>query len=200
MSKSTPLSEIRSTPSNLDTGEPPNNQDSLIGEIIKEINEPDSTVAQQQNHQEQQDNALSYQLDPNINQDTQENQEQITISNMGDPHMSNYDSPQVPMEDAQIHVEQSPVAETNIDNITNNLIQQNSISSLPETSNVNTFFNTVKEPLLVVLLSILLSIPVINNLLISLLHKIPGFNSELIPVIIKAVLTGLLFFLIKKFI
>jgi hypothetical protein len=90
---------------------------------------------------------------------------------------------------------------SNIDHIANNLIQQteNDYTTLKK-DNTNSIFKSIKEPLLVVLLSILISIPIINNALLLTLGKISNNISPLIPITIKSLFIGLLFFLIRKFI
>ena len=65
---------------------------------------------------------------------------------------------------------------------------------------VSTMFKLVKDPLLVVLLSILLSIPVVNQMIVSSLSKIPGCSNPMVPIIVKSLLTGILFFSVRNLI
>ena len=59
-------------------------------------------------------------------------------------------------------------------------------------------FEQARDPILVVLISVLLSVPAVYQTLSSLLSKIPGGSASLAPVILRAVLSGILFFGIRK--
>jgi hypothetical protein len=59
-------------------------------------------------------------------------------------------------------------------------------------------FDQARDPLIVVLLCILLSVPAVSSALNTLLHKIPGGSSQMVPIVVRAVLAGILFFSIRK--
>jgi hypothetical protein len=169
MTKSTPINEL---PSN-------NESKPLVQDILKEIQNETSTQTQpppsnieditdlhnQQIHQpeqaDQHQNALNYQIDPNINlqQPTQPIQQPISHQ------MTQQVSPQ-PM---------------------------NTSVSLS-----NNILDNLKEPLLVGLITILLSVPAVNNLIMTLSSKFLAKYNYITSILVKAIVAGILFMVVKK--
>ena len=190
MSKSTSLRDLQS---NNDE-----QHENLVGDIIKEINEPESQDNQSREYETQQENALAYQLDPNVKHNSQD---EIELNNETQEDMVDYQPDNTVDELSQNNYTADPSeVSSNIDNITQNIIQENSINTITPEPKVSHMFNLIKEPLLVVLLSILLSIPVVNDMIVSNLSKITGGNNPMVPIIVKALLTGIIFFSVRNLI
>ena len=76
--------------------------------------------------------------------------------------------------------------------------QEIPFNTIPSTSLGQRIFEQAKDPLLVILLSILLSVPAVSTALYTFLGKLPGGSSSMMPIVIRALLAGLLFFSIRK--
>ena len=76
--------------------------------------------------------------------------------------------------------------------------QEIPFETTPSTSLGQRIFEQAKDPLLVVLLSILLSVPAVSTAIYSVLQKVPGGRSGMVPIVIRALLAGVLFFSIRK--
>ena len=189
MSKSTSLRDLQNN-----TEE---QHESLVGDIIKEINEPES----QDNSSEyavQQENALAYQLDSSVKHNSTEESD---LDNNNQEDMMDYQNENTIEELSHSEYANVPSeVPSEIDNITQNIIQGNGINTMTPEPKVSTMFKLIKDPLLVVLLSILLSIPVVNQMIVSSLSKIPGCSNPMVPILVQPLLTGILFFSVRNLI
>ena len=201
MSKSTPLTEL-----NADSGD----TQPLVADILKEIEQDPSTVevkdvvdpivAQPQmvdtsdvQHQlEQQNQALQYQMDAQA-------QQQAPLE--GQPGIQSLDGlegpgGQVPLETIPEH----PPEVMQMMQQGGHPSMQQDFSQAPASAQTmgQKIFEQARDPILVVLISVLLSVPAVYQTLSSLLSKIPGGSASLAPVILRAVLSGILFFGIRK--
>ena len=146
-------------------------------------NEPNLVIPppQGETYQDEQ-NLLQYQLDSNMNQPPTEIHNMVYQDNQHTQH---------------IQTSQPQLGDPSIQS--NHTVNNNSIH-LQTKSKAQQFFEQLKEPLLVVLLRILLSLPIVNHNLQLLLSKVPVLNHNFINIFIKALITGVLFFSIKQFI
>ena len=209
MSKSTPLSELQNSGNEQVVSTKP-----LVQDILKEIQQeetggmaPDNHQPTMQPHQlqeipqeldntqmvdnsdpsqyeQQQEQALQYQLDPNIN---------------NNPNVDQGGPIQDPSYGHNMDQQMNPMAQMqemgNMDmTMSNNDVSQ---TLTPKTLGQKIFIEA-RDPLLIMLISILLSVPVINSHLIRLIGKIPGGNITMVPICIKAFVTALLFYAIRK--
>ena len=188
MSKSTPISQLQ------------DNSKPLVDDILKEIeNDNDNQNIELQmdssqidnsqlvdnssdvNYSQQQAQALQYQIDPNINN-----------ANV--------------VEDDLVKIQTAPQAIDNNENIdlsfSNNTQQLNIPNDAPviELSLSQRIVNQTKNPLLVGLIVILLSNPFINGFILKQINRLNSSHNEMLVNIVKALLAGVLFYLVNKFI
>jgi hypothetical protein len=203
MPQSTPITELQGNTETVNnTSQQPTSTKPLVQDILKEIQQengaapaslpqevtaaqppaqaPESTLevpptmtetgAQEYNAQQEQ--ALQYQMDPNVQPQTDTHQvdpAQVDPSAMMQPGMMQggdigLDYPQKPVSTAQKALEH------------------------------------LKDPLLVVLLSILLSVPAVSGFILQQVSRIPGGNSQMVPILVRAVLAGALFYVLRRFV
>lgn len=190
MSKSTPLTELTT-----DSGD----AQPLVADILKEI-EQDPTIevadaaeviapqpqmidtSDIQHQAEQQQQALQYQMDSQAQQHSP-----LQASPTGG-HVPLDTIPEHPPEVMQMMQQEGL-----------NDLQNEYSSTTPATQTIGQkIFEQARDPILVVLISVLLSVPAVYQTLSSLLSKIPGGSASLAPVILRSVLAGVLFFGIRK--
>ena len=198
MPQSTPITELQgNTDTNINAPQQASSTKPLVQDILKEIQQENSAspatapqeiaVAQpptqapentievpptmtetgSQEYNNQQEQALQYQMDPNIQ--PQVDPTQVDPSTMVQPNMMQgndigLDFPQKPVSTAQRALEH------------------------------------LKDPLLVVLLSILLSVPAVSQFIYQQVSRIPGGNSQMVPILVRAVLAGVLFYALRRFV
>lgn len=68
------------------------------------------------------------------------------------------------------------------------------------TSGSQRILEHLKDPLLVVLLSILLSVPAVSQFILTQVSRIPGGGNQMVPILIRAVLAGVLFYTLRRFV
>jgi len=190
MSKSTPLTEL-----NTDSGD----TQPLVADILKEIEQDPATIevtdttetivpqpqmvdtSDIQHQLEQQNQALQYQMDAQA-------QQQAPLE--GQPSVHSQPDGHVPLDTIPEHPPE----------VMQMMQMQNDFSTTPEATQTmgQKIFEQARDPILVVLISVLLSVPAVYQTIASFLYKIPGGSSNLAPVILRAVLAGVLFFGIRK--
>ena len=190
MSKSTPISQLQ------------DNSKPLVDDILKEIendNDNDNQNIEIQmdssqidnsqlvdnssdvNYSQQQAQALQYQIDPNINNaNVLEND--LDKTQTATPAIENNEN---------IHY-----------NFSNDNQQLNILNDKPvvESSLWQSIVNQTKNPLLVGLIVILLSNPFINGFILKQINRLGSSHNEMLVNIVKALLAGVLFYLVNKFI
>ena len=218
MSKSTPLSELQNS-----GNEPAISTKPLVQDILKEIQQEETVVNPQhasdpnlaelnqqqavQNqpppqhaeipqqldntqladnsdpaqYEQQQEQALQYQLDPNVNNPD-------NSQNVQDPSF------QANIEQQMNTMGQMP----DMGNMDMSLQNNMGVDTLPQKTLSQKIFLEARDPLLVMLISILLSVPIVNKHLYQLIAKIPGGTLTMVPICIKALVTALLFYTIRK--
>ena len=67
------------------------------------------------------------------------------------------------------------------------------------TSKGATIYNMIKNPILVAVVTLMVSVPAINNILFRILQKLPINKPELLLMAIRATLSGVLFFVFSRF-
>ena len=190
MSKSTPLSELNST-----TETQP-----LVHDILKEIQQESSPnnvepqeqvvqppqVATQPSQESAPDVSAGQMVEPDkeaiYQQQQQDAQTYQMDPNLQNPEMSADTIPEQVMEAPLVN----PAMETEY--------------SAPPASMGRRIFTEVKEPLLVAVLTILVSVPAVSQFLGSTLAKVPGGSNFVVPVVVKSLLVAALFYLGKKLI
>lgn len=190
MSKSTPISQLQ------------DNRKPLVDDILKEIendndNENQNIEVQMDssqmdnsqlvdnssdvNYSQQQAQALQYQIDPNINN-----------ANV--------------VENDLVKTQDAPPVLDNSENIdltfSNDTQQLNIPNDKPEIqlSLWQRIIHQTKNPLLVGLIIILLSNPLINDFILKQINKLGTSYNEMLVIVLKALLAGVLFYLVNKFI
>ena len=68
------------------------------------------------------------------------------------------------------------------------------------TSTTQRVLEHLKDPLLVVLLSILLSVPVVSQFIFTHVSKIPGGSNQMVPILVRAIMAGVLFYVLRRFV
>ena len=209
MSKSTPLTELRTT--SIDAVDPK----PLVSDILKEIEHeqhgtPDRRIVDSsdpQHYAVQQDQAMQYQVDANVQQPPQ--QQQLQQQQQQLQQQQQQLEQQLLQQDHQLQDQQAPEFQqgepvslstegqaVDMDGIGS--FQEIPFDTTPSKSLGQRIFEQAKDPLLVILLSILLSVPAVSTALYSLLSKLPGGSSSMMPIVIRALLAGILFFSIRK--
>ena len=216
MSKSTPLTELRTT--SIDAVDPK----PLVSDILKEIEHeqhgtPDRRIVDSsdpQHYAVQQDQAMQYQVDANVQQppqqqQLQQQQQQLQQQQLQQQQQQQQQKQQLLQQDHQLQDQQAPEFQqgepvslstegqaVDMDGIGS--FQEIPFDTTPSKSLGQRIFEQAKDPLLVILLSILLSVPAVSTALYSLLSKLPGGSSSMMPIVIRALLAGILFFSIRK--
>lgn len=174
MSKSTPLNQLRNSP-NTQNNETKENQ--LVDDILSEIEKTDP-----QNNQMQQIQQME-QMPQNIPMQ-QLQQETPEIQ-------------QVHQEIPQNIGSQRQMPQNNQDELASDI---NQILDQKEKSLLDKVLDVIREPLIVAAICILISIPKLNNMIISYLPKKEFIlnNSNIFVLLIKGLLSGGLFYGIKE--
>ena len=186
MSKSTPLSELNTSPDMAQPTQP------LVQDILKEIqqetsepkienvpelpSEPLPVEMQgggmvEQNpekvYAQQQEDAQQYQMDTSLQQPDQQHE--------------------TPPDLQTVEQQYQATVNTQVQNPTS-------------TGLGHRIFEEVKEPLLVAVLTILVSVPAVTEFLGKNLARLPGGSSSIFPVLVKALVVASLFYVTRKFI
>ena len=218
MSKSTPISELQNNGS-----EPSMSTQPLVQDILKEIQQEENVVnnpntqdtnvkpiqPQQQQQEQPSTQDIPQELDNSHLVDTSdpsqyEQQQQQALQYQLDPNINNHENPanlQDPSFQANMDQQMSHSLQmTNMSNMDTSLPNSNNMdnNNLSEKTLSQKIFIQARDPLLVMLISILLSVPIINGYLIKLIARIPGGSMTMIPISIKALITALLFYTIRK--
>jgi hypothetical protein len=167
----------------------------IEGEMLNNESEPISLPQENQmvdnsdpnQYAQQQEQALQYQIDPNINQSGENLVRTPELEMTSNDNMYEQVSTNMQTQEMQ--------------NMSNIKLQPRDIGSTIVNKSNNhsqTIFEQLREPLLVMLITILLSIPILSNYLNLAISKIPGNHITLVPIALKALLAGLLFFGIRK--
>ena len=184
MSKSTPLSELNSDMNN--------STQPLVHDILKEIQQESvtSNVEMQQLPPLQETNSYppvelqgGQMVEPNQELVYSQQQEEAIQYQM-DPNLQLTDQQTVPTQ-----VMDAPMV------IPSTEVQYQTSPPLGQR-----IFEEVKEPLLVAVLTILVSVPVISEFLGRNLAKLPGGSNTVTPILIKALLVASLFYVARKLI
>lgn len=146
---------------------------------------------------QQQEQALQYQLDSNVN--AQENTPSMgTMGSLGPNEQ--LDSSFI---DPNYHGNNA-TSINDLNSMGSNMLQANDLSNMRDLDPVRhktmaqKIIIEAREPLLVMLISILLSVPVINSYLAKLVTKFAGKHLHLAGTITKGLLAALLFYFIRK--
>lgn len=182
MSKSTPICDLQ------------NNSDTrpIVADILKEIqqenNSPDID-GEGDDYEKEQLRALEYQIDGNIqHDDLQDEPDDISLANSTEVknRLDNLPEFTFSTDEGDILEGDLPTLEdrTNEDNLS---IGQK-------------YFYKYKEPIIVCLVTIALAIPSVNNMIGQIINKLPlslGNNSS---IVLKGILAGILYYLVKRYI
>lgn len=150
---------------------------------------------------QQQEQALQYQLDPNVNQPSD------NVAHLPEQSMSN-NNPMYGQVAPNMLIPENPSMPSGMpsgmpSSMPTMNLQPSDIGSTTITSPKSLsqkILEQSREPLLVMLITILLSIPIVSGYLNLAISKIPGGGNRLplVPIAIRALLAGLLFFGIRK--
>ncbi len=141
-----------------------------------------------QQYAQQQQQALQHQIDPNVNRPLEGNINQPEQQTNNETIPKHFSNPVSQSAGPDLH-------DLNLQ-VSNNSVYNDSASK--KKSITQRIFIEARDPLLVLLLSILLSVPIVQASLLKFISKIPGSQRILVPVIIKAVLMAVLFYGIRK--
>ena len=199
MSNSTPLSELHNNVDN-------NSTQPLVQDILKEIQQEDAHHAPNMINNVQTNADFSQPLDTPPITDTSDhtqyaNQQEQALQYQLDPNINSPDMQDI-SQSQQLSDSQYQAIDQNNMNLNNpNMMLQNSdfeATSVPKTM-AQKIFIQAREPLLVMLISILLSVPIINHYLSLFISKISGNSYTVaIHIGIKALCAALLFYTIRK--
>ena len=197
MPQSTPITELQRSPDPSVNQTQAGSTQPLVQDILKEIQQengnsqvqtnagiqsvqlnehtleapPNMTELGTDEYNAQQEQALQYQMDPSI-------QPQIdhTLEAQQQDPSGMMQQELMPMDDLTVEYPQKQV------------------------STAQRALEQLKDPLLVVLLSILLSVPSVSGFILQQVSKIPGTGNQMVPILVRAVLAGILFYGLRKFV
>lgn len=172
-------------------GPPPGGDGNTGQNIPTELEDPQMEDQNDPNqYAQQQQQALQHQIDPNVNRPMEggpspHQQEPPANTEHMPEHFSNQTSQSAgpDLQDLNLEANQNGV-------YNDGASRQKSISQR--------IFIEARDPLLVLLLSILLSVPIVQASLLKFISKIPGSQRIMVPIVIKAVLMAVLFYGIRK--
>ena len=197
-SRSTPLSQIRQQQPPAPVQQP-EDDDNLVNEILREIDNNDNSNMQQNNQSQQ----MQQQMQQQQMQEQQMQEQQMQQQQMQQEQMNLMGQVNEQMFQQQPNLEQPANPESLQSNEQNQLLNQqlNNIKNNSELGYLDTLYSEFKSIIIVSVVCLLISLPQSNNILKKFLpnKEIIINNMEYALVLLKALLGGILYFLANKF-
>ena len=176
MSKSTPLSQLP----NMNSGDS-DKENQLVNDILNELDKNENTEQSTQQIEQQQENVMSEQMQQQAQQQAQQQQMQQQMQ-------------QQQMMQQQQQMQQSQQEQSNESVNLDNLVVDEPKSLADKITDM------IKQPAIVAAICIFMSIPQLNNVLVSLLPKKEFIlnNSNLFVLLLKGLFSGILFYVLNN--
>ena len=174
MSKSTPLSQLP----NMNSGDT-DKENQLVNDILNELDKNENTEQSTQQIEQQQENVMSEQMQQQAQQQQMQQQQQQQMMQQ-----------QQQMQQMQQAQQEQSNESVNLDSL---------VVDEPK-SLADKITDMIKQPAIVAAICIFMSIPQLNNVLVSLLPKKEFIlnNSNLFVLLLKGLFSGILFYVLNN--